>query len=301
MAPRIEKLIDDLAARQHGLVTRDQLIALGVEPDAVKYRVRTRRLWPGHRGVYRVGPPVAPLVREMAAVLACGPHAVLSHESAAALWRLLRQAGAPTLVHVTVRTGALRRRPGVRVHRGRPIQDGDTTTLSGIPITTPPRTVLDLAGVLADRRLERVVAWAEREGLVTYEKLRARIGRDPVGRGYGRLLRLLDLREGPQFGRSEGEDRFSELAERYGLPAPDRNALVCGFEVDFLWRAEGLVVEIDGYEFHSSRESFEADHRKGSALVAAGYTVMRITWRQLVDDPDGTMDSVRRALDRARR
>jgi very-short-patch-repair endonuclease len=251
MHPR-DRAIVALAMRQHGVVTTAQLAAAGVERRAVARRVAATWLVRVHRGVYRVGPVPAEFGLEMAAVLACGEGAVLSHQSAATVWGFGQR---DRMVHVTVPGQARRSRQGIRVHRSLSL---DAAVHNGLPLTTPARTLDDLARTLPAGELERAKEQAHILGLVI-----------PDGAGE------------PEFTRSEAERRLKTLCKAAGLPAPRMNARVAGYEVDAYWPAHKLIVEIDGYRFHSSRRAFERDRRKDASLQASGYRVVRITWRRL--------------------
>lgn len=245
-----------VAARQHGVVTTGQLAAAGLARRAVDHRVAHGLLVRRHRGVYQVGPIAAPLSREMAAVLACGAKAALSHHSAAAVWGF----GKPDLVvHVTVEGDTGRSRRGIRVHQTVSL---DAVVHHGLPLTTPARTLKDLARHLPSHQLDRAREQAHILGLV-----------------------IPDGAPDPEFTRSEAERRLKGLCRAAGLPAPRMNARVAGYEVDALWPAQRLIVEIDGWRYHGTRQAFERDRRKDVALTAAGYRVVRITWRRLRHEP----------------
>jgi very-short-patch-repair endonuclease len=275
--------IASLAARQYGVVSTRQLLAAGVGHDAIATRVRRHTLHRLHRGVYAVGHTVlVPLAREMAAVLACGPGAAISHRSAAVLWRLLPDANGPIDVTV-VRSG--RRRPGLRIHRSTSLGADDVTTLRGIPTTTPTRAILDLAEQAPERELERALDEALVQKLTSETALVAAVQNAPGRRGAPRITNLLARGGPPALTRSEAEERFLQLIRAAGLEAPDVNARIGNHVVDFLWRRHRLVVEIDGFQYHSSRKAFERDRRRDAELAAAGYRVIRITWMQLTQEP----------------
>ncbi|HEY8470819.1 MAG TPA: DUF559 domain-containing protein [Longimicrobiales bacterium] len=291
----IDDVIAALAPRQHGLVTRAQLLAAHIPPDTVRSRVRTRRLVPVLRGVYRVGSLVDPRSREVAAALACGPGAVVSHHSAAALWeRLPQRDGAP--VDVTVPRHNRGRRPGLRIYRVRSLPEDEVTVLEGIPITTPARTILDLASVAPSRRVEQFLARVVREALTTPGEVLGLVARHPRRPGGPLVRALLEREHGPAFTRSEAEERFLALVRKADLPEPELNVVVGDHEVDFLWRRERLVVEVDGFEFHSSRDRFENDRRRDADLFGLGLRVVRVTWRQITTEPEATLVRVTRAL-----
>jgi very-short-patch-repair endonuclease len=293
-SPGRDSMIGTLATRQYGVVSRGQLLAARIGPGAIATRLKRHQLHPLHRGVYAVGHrALVPLAREMAAILACGPGAVLSHYSAAWLWDLLELAS--ELIDVTV-ARSNRRRHGLRVHRSRSLAADDVRVLQGIPVTAPARTLLDLAETATARELERAFDEALTQRLTSRAALVAVFERARGHRGTGRLRDLLTRCEEPTLTRSEAEERFLALVREADLPAPKVNARVGAFMVDFLWRERKLVVEIDGYRFHSSRTAFERDRRRDAELNAAGFRVVRITWRQLMDEPVAVVARLAQAL-----
>jgi very-short-patch-repair endonuclease len=218
----------------------------------------------------------------MAAVLACGATAVLSHRSAAVLWGLLRAWYGPP--EVTVTDGRSRGRPDLRVYRTRRLDPRETRRREGVPVTSPARTLLDLAIVVSERDLARAVEEAQVLRLVTPRELANLAGR---GRpGSAALRAVLNRQHEPSLTRSEAEVAFLQLVRDAGLPDPETNVDVLGFEVDFLWRAQKLVVEVDGFSFHSTRNAFERDRRRDATLQAAGFRVIRFSYMQIVDEPD---------------
>ena len=210
-----------------------------------------------HRGVYQVGPTRARYGEEMAAVLAIGAGAALSHHSAAAIWGFGRR---DREVHVTVQRRGRRSRPGIRVHQTLSLE---AAVHDGLPVTTPARTLEDLARALSGDELDRAREQAHLLGLVI-----------PDG----------DDRQ-PEFTRSEAERRLKQLCRAARLPMPRTNARVNGYEVDAFWPAQRLIVEVDGYRYHRTRQAFERDRRKDAALQAAGFRVVRITWNRLTTEP----------------
>ncbi|HEX7117454.1 MAG TPA: DUF559 domain-containing protein [Longimicrobiales bacterium] len=294
----LEVVLGELAERQHGVVTRAQLLRAGVAARVVDHRVATGRLRPIHRGVYRAGPLVAPRALEMAAVLACGDGAVVSHRSASRLWELLPATGVREPVDVTVRYRE-RRRPGIRVHRVRALPPDEVTRFEGVPITTPARTLLDLAGVAGVRELERAAARAERRGLVDRAQARALLARYPRRQGTGALAALLDGGTPLALTRSEAEERFLGLVRKGQLRLPEANVVVDGYEVDFLWRTERLIVEVDGFAYHASPQAFERDRRRDAVLGARGFHVLRVTWKQMDREPEAVLVRLAQMLARA--
>lgn len=282
-----------IATRQHGIVTRTQLLAAGFSDDVIDGRIHTRRLVPIHRGIYLVGVVAPPYARELAACLACGPRAVLSHRSAGVFWRIVKRR-ARSVVEVTIPEG-YRRRPGLRVYRMRTLLPDEVTRMKGVPITTAARTLYDLAGCLPRRSLERAVAEAIALGRTTVAEVRAMAERQAGRRGAGRLRAVLGPGEPPRT-RSEAEERFLGLVRRDGLGLPAVNSRVGGHEIDFFWPAERLAVEVDGFAYHSSPRAFERDRRRDAEFAALGVRVVRVTWRQITEEPKAVLRRLRGAL-----
>ena len=268
--------IATLADAQHGVVARRQLALTG---QAIARRVRAGRFRPLYRGVYAVGHTALRLEgRWMAAILASGDDAVLSHASAAAAWEL-RPVGSGA-IHVTVPGDTGRtRRSGIRVHRSVTLQPRDTATVRGIPITAPVRTVVDLAATLEGRPLEQALDRAELLGLVDFGELR-RAAR-PARPGAPALRAVLLAYTGATLTRSELEEAFLGLCDDHGIERPEANARIEGFTVDFAWRDRCLIVEVDGYAHHRSPTAFEDDRERDVMLTLAGWRVLRFTWRQV--------------------
>jgi very-short-patch-repair endonuclease/predicted transcriptional regulator of viral defense system len=285
---RVAAAIGRLAARQQGMVTRVQLLGLGLSAREIDYRVRTGRLWRVHHGVYCVGrPPVTPHEWAMAAVLACGRGAALSHRPGGALWEIgVRW---PTTMEVTA--PSKRSRPGIRVHRS-PLDRRDITRHYGIPVTTLARTLLDLAEVLDTPSLTRAVNEARLRRKATLADLAELLHRSP-GRATKRLRPFVERVSGPT--RSEFEDAFLAFVHRHGLPTPEMNQIVAGYEVDAVWRKQRLVVELDGREFHEN--AFEADRERDATLLSAGLSVLRITWHRLNHQEQSEADRLQSILD----
>ena len=278
MSEPLDKRIAALAKRQRGYVTRRQLMRLGVGPDAIRYRVRIGRLIPVYAGVYAVGHlPTLPQDRAVGAVLACGPDAVLSHGSAATLWGIFGHWEMPFEVTVA----SLRRRRGIVVHRAK-LERRDRTRQLGIRVTSPARTVLDIAPRLGDGQLARAVNELRRQHLRVYE-LADVLSRFPRSPASARLRRFTENPTGPT--RSEFEDAFLLFAERFGLPRPLVNARIGRYTADVLFPDERVIVELDGWNFHSSRESFESDRERDAELLLRGYVTVRITWERLIRHP----------------
>jgi very-short-patch-repair endonuclease len=265
----------------------------------IKRRLLDGRLHELHRGVYLVGHTAAPLwANEAAALLACGANAALSRQSAAALWSLTPHLPAAP-VCVTVPPGRCPRRPRIEVHR-EAIEARDLRRRYGLVLTSPPRTILDLASCLDLEELERLVAEAQYRRLAGDSELREQVERNPGRRGVVALRSILDLPGGPRRTRSPAERLMLRLLRRDGLTGYETNAKVHGYEVDVLWRELGFAVEVDGYEAHSGRVAFERDRLKLAKLKARGVDVMAVTGRQLRDDPEGAIARLLAALERRR-
>jgi very-short-patch-repair endonuclease len=286
----VDARIAALAERQHGLVNRRQLVAMGLRHHEIDYRVRVGRLIVVHRGVYAVGHARLTLAgRWMGAVLANGDGAVLFRHSAGALWGV-RRTDRTAIDVATPRWGRSGR--GIERHCVR-LRADEVTVRNGIPTTTVTRTLIDLAAVLTPRQLARVVNQGEVLQLTDPVPLSAAVERYRGRRGIAALRALaLDA----SITRSELEDRFRGFLADSGLPRPQTNALVGPYEVDCLWREERVVVELDGRDVHDTRLAFEADRARDRALQAAGYRVVRITWRQLRDEPAAVAADLRALL-----
>jgi very-short-patch-repair endonuclease len=290
-----DRAIARLAARQHGVVARRQLRRIGLSEAAIDRRVASARLHVVHRGVYAVGHPVlGARGRWLAAVLACGPRAALSHASAAALWEL--RASSATWIDVTApRTG--RSRPGVRIHRPRALHPDECTVHDGIPVTTPARTLLDLAATVDPRALERVLDQAEMQRLTHYAALEALARAHAHHRGAAALMgALAHHTAGTTLTKSDLEELFLALCRHHDLPRPDVNTYVADLEVDFLFRAHRLIVETDSWRHHHTRAAFERDRRRDATHARAGYRTLRFTHRQLATEPHTVAATLRAAL-----
>ncbi len=282
------RVIVAVAASQHGAVTSMQLFARGVTRDELRHRVGQGWLRRRHRGVYLVGPLETPFSLAMAAVLAYGDGALLSHHSAAVVCGIRPPPAEP--LHVTVARD-VRSRDGIRVHRAT-LHPADVTRRHGIPVTSPERTLLDLAAT--ERDVDRALNEARILRLVSDPSLDEQFSRYPRHRGAAALKDAAHA--APGFTRSEAERRALRLIRRARLPEPETNVRLHGYEVDFLWRDQRLIAEIDGYAFHSMRSSFERDRRRDQRLMTAGYTVIRVTWRQLTEEPEAVVATLASAL-----
>jgi very-short-patch-repair endonuclease len=265
-------------------VKRAQLLGAGISRHTIDRKARTGDLHRVHRGIYLVGHRAqAPMAKEWAALLVCGDGALISHCSAAYMWSILPQG--PSEVDVTLVGRRCRPKGGVRVHVTARIDPRDLRHKDRIPLTAPARTVIDLAADRDDATLRRALGEARVLQLVSDRELRAALDRAGSRRGVGLMRALLDSEVEQGYARSEAERRMLELVRAAGLPQPLPNARLEGYSVDLLWPAQRFVVEVDGYRYHGHRAAFERDRRKDARLLAAGYRVMRFTWRQLVHEP----------------
>lgn len=191
-------------------------------------------------------------------------------------------------VDVTVPIGDRCRRPGICAHRSA-VGREEMTKVDRIPITVPARTLLDLASIVGQRALEQALARAEREGLLRLSDLSSLIGRYGRRPGASPLLALIGEGAEPVLARSEAEERFLALVRKAPLPAPQANVRVGGSEVDFYWRSERVVVEVDGFAYHSSAATFDRDRQRDAELASKGVHVVRVTWRQIVREPEAVL------------
>jgi Protein of unknown function (DUF559) len=288
-----DRAIADLAARQHGVVAHRQLLTRGLGEGAVRHRIANGRLHRVHAGVYAVGHRVLSASGlRLAAVLACGPGAVLSHRDAAAVWGIRSCSRMTTDVSTA---GGARSRAGIDVHRVKRLHPDDRTLVDGIPTTTVERTLLDLAEVTNRAELERAFDEAERRRLLDLSSFDALFARSTGRHGLGATRGVLKKTTSADT-RSALESAFVRFCDAWNIPAPQTNVLVEGFVVDALWPEQKLIVELDGYAFHgTTRNAFERDRVRDADLQRAGYRVLRLTWRRLHEDP-GPVAATLRAL-----
>jgi very-short-patch-repair endonuclease len=227
-------------------------------------------------------------------VLACGEGGLVSHRSAAALYGIAPPVHAG--VQVTVVRRSCRSRTGLQVHNVERLDDRDRRFPHGIPATSPARTVVDLASEATPDELERAIAEAYALKLVTENELQAAADRVPNHSGVAALRAQLRRDGGPQWTKSDGERRMLKLIRKAALPPPQTQIRIAGWPADFLWAEQRLIVEVDGYRFHSGRRAFERDRRRDQAHIAAGYRIIRVTWRQLTEEPLVIIATIARAL-----
>lgn len=271
-----DALAAKIGGRQHGVISASQLARCGIDRHGVHRRLRAGRLHRLHRGVYSLGHLALTWEgRWMAAVLACGDRAVLSHRSAAALWRLVSPAPGPIDISVSG-DGGRKKRMGIRLYRCPALLHAQTTRRLAIPVTTPARTISDLERSSSDELIRRAVRQA-----------------DVLGLDLGATVA-----DGT---RSELEHRFLRLCSRHRLPRPEVNVRVGRFTVDFLWRRERLIVETDGYRYHRGAAAFEEDRGRDLKLRALDFETLRFTYRQVTEQEREVAASVRDALARSSR
>jgi predicted transcriptional regulator of viral defense system len=296
--PPREWALAELARAQHGVVARRQLEAIGLGARGVSHRLQGGRLHAVHRGVYSVGHSLLTgKGRWMAAVLASGPGAALSHRSSAC-HRGLRDDNRAT-IDVTSPHRRGRRCPGITVHSGATLRAEDVTLVDGIPCTTIARTLLDLAGVVSARELERAIDRAEVLRVLDMRAIDDVLQRANGRRGGATLRAVLSAMQlGSTLTRNDLEERFLEICRDAGRPPDAVNAWIPypdggGAEADFLWRQRRLNIEVDGRDVHTTRHAFEHDRRRDQRLSLLGWRVVRFTWRQVRYTPADVAATVR--------
>jgi predicted transcriptional regulator of viral defense system len=277
-----------LAARQHAVIGLDQLRALGLTARAIQKRTDNGRLHRIYHGVYALVPRKLLTVNGlyMAAVLACGPGALLSHRSAAALHGLRKAGG--TKIDVTVPSRSGRRHKGIALHRSTTLAAADAAVVDSIPTTTVARTLFDLAEAIPSRQVERAFDEAEVLQVFDLRAIQDQLDRNRTRRG-ARVVRaiLAEHYVGSTLTQSELEEAMLVLSRAVGLPNPEINKwLDLGdgepmIKPDFLWRAERLIVEADGGTYHGTRQAFQRDRRRDQRALVAGWRVIRTTEQQI--------------------
>jgi hypothetical protein len=293
-ARRRELALGAIAGSQHGVIARHQLLSIGFKSGAIERRLESGRLHRVHRGVYAVGRrSLDPNGRWMAAVIAGGDGAVLSHRSAACLWGLRKES---RTVDVTSTHG--RRGPaGVAFHRCQ-LEPEEVTERRQIPVTTADRTLFDLAEVVDIRQLRSACEEADRLGLLRLAELER-----VIERGWGRhalkpIRQIVVAHRYPDTTKSPLEDLFLEFCSANGIERPTTNVLVCGYEVDAFWPGTRLTAELDSWEFHGHRGAFERDRARDATLMVAGYRIIRVTHRRIRKEPSKLADEIRHLLAR---
>jgi Protein of unknown function (DUF559)/Transcriptional regulator, AbiEi antitoxin len=293
----MDHMIAAIADRQGGVIARGQLARLALSDSAIDHRVRAGRLHVMHRGVYSVGHRVVGAGgRRWAAVLASGPGAVLSHASAAAAWDI--RVSATSTVDVTVGSGGRARRKGIRLHRKRTLPADEVTELDGLPITTPARTLLDLAARgLRGRRLEAALDRAELLRLLDFADVHRLLARHAGHPGTPSLQATLSRYvAGTVETRSALEELVLELCDAHAIPRPSVNVVLEGKVRDFYWPHARLVVEADSYAWHRSPSALDDDRERDATLTLRGYRVLRFTWEHATRRRSYVVAAIRQAL-----
>jgi very-short-patch-repair endonuclease len=301
MAPDrdLDSRILRIAGAQDGHITLSQLTKAGLTRGALRARVERGQLTRAGHGLYAV--PLAdqlPRATERAAILELGAGAFISHRTAAALWQLVPAQDDAGPVHVTVVAGQRRARPGICLHRVERLEAPDRKRLFGLPVTAPPRALLDYGADATMAQLESALNEARRLRLLTDRTLADALNRAPTRKGSALLRALLSSAPDRGFSRSDAELLLRRLLAQADLPPPEFNRIVEGLEVDAVWRQPRLIVEFDSWEFHRERSAFETDRARDRKLVAAGWRVIRITWRQLCDESVAVATAIALALSR---
>jgi very-short-patch-repair endonuclease len=284
----------EIAARQRNVITHAQLADLGVGRNAIEHRLTSGRWQRLHKGVYLIGPaPPVPSARALAAVLTCGEGSVLSHRTAAAVWSLL---AAADRVHVSVAGRNPGLRQGLCIHRVVALPADEITTKHGLPLTTPARTICDLAATELLRDVESALAEARIHRLATDRQIAAVINAAPTRPGAPTMRKLLEQENDSGYTRTRAERLLRDLLRAANVERPLYNEPVLGFVVDAVWPDKRVIVEVDGYSYHGHPAAFARDRRRDRQLAAAGYRVIRVTWTQLRDQPIETIADIIRAL-----
>jgi very-short-patch-repair endonuclease len=284
-----------LIRQQHGVIARWQLLELGFNAEAIKTRIRNGRLHPVWRGVYAVGRPgLSQEGRWMAAVLACGRGAALSHSSAGALWAVVKPR--PGAIHITAPTK--RTRPGIVVHR-RELGEADITRHLGIPVIAVVPTLIDLATELSRDSLEAAISEADKRDLIDPERLREGLEQFPGRPGVAVLRQTIDRRTF-RLTDSALERLFLPIARRAGLAVPQTRRYAGGFRVDFYWPELRLIVETDGLRYHRTPAQQARDRLRDQSHTAAGLIPLRFTHEQIRYEPAHVEATLRAVVARIR-
>lgn len=296
---RSHRALAELAERQYGVVAVRQLERLGFSSAGIGRMARAGRLRRMHRGVYGVGHRALPRRgRCLAAVLACGQGAVLSHGSAA--WLLGLAPSLPDPVHVTVPSHG-QRHDGIALHHSSTLTAREYGVLEVIPVTAWPRTMLDVAATGSTWELNDVVERAERKEILDITAIDALLRRRRGDRGAAQLRLATQIYREPVFSRARSERLFLAMVKAAGLPRPAINTWVEKFEIDAYWEAERFAVEVDGWEAHRTRQAFEDDHLRWEEMKLAGIEVVPISARRIERHPVEVGNRLRTLLERRRK
>lgn len=291
-APRA---IARIAAAQHGVVARRQLRELGLRDGAVNRLIAAGWLLPLHRGVFAVGHGRLTVRGDwLAAILACGPHALLSHGPGACLHGITRSRRTRP-IHVSVMRGHHGQRPGIRIHRPRRLHPDDRAEVAGIPVRSVARTLLDIAAGVDRQQLAKAFEEADRLGILRYAALTQLRERTHGHRGLGRFAHAIENHVWPDpRTRTELEHAFARFCREHGIPLPHFNVVIGPYTVDGLWPQHRLIVELDSLAGHGWLAAVEADRVRDADLQLRGYRVVRISWRRLHGEPQAVADLLRK-------
>jgi very-short-patch-repair endonuclease len=288
----VERAIARVAGRQDNVITGEQLRAAGLGRGAIAHRVKARTMQRLHVNVYLLGAaPPTPMARARAAALACGPHAVVSHRSAACLFGLLPEIAGDVDVTIPGRNQAPR--PGIRRHRVARLPRQDLTNVNGLRVTSIARTICDLAATESARDTELAFQEALYRDIATDQSLAKVLAREPRRKGAPVIRSLI---RDPRLTRSDRERRLLDLIDQAQLPKPVTNAPIHGYKADIYWPQYNLVVEFDGWGAHGHRLAFESNRKRDQILLAAGIRTLHVTDRQLEDEPIAVTARIAQAL-----
>jgi hypothetical protein len=293
----LEERTRRLIRSQHAAISFKQLLALGWTPAQIKSRVRRGEWSREHRGVYIAGDrALLPLARHSAALLSLGSRAVLSHRTAAELWGLIRPEQSAA-IHVTLAARSARPRQGVRAHLLARLDRKDLRTRDRLRVTSPARTIIDFAAEAPANELLHAISEAVAHNLTSENELTDALDRLPANHPGAKIIRAI-LADEPDLinTRSVAERCALPLIIAADLPRPLVNAWIEGELVDLSWPEHKLIVEIDGYQWHKSRQAFENDRRRDAKLTAAGFRVIRVTWEQLTQQSHMVIARIAQAL-----
>lgn len=292
MADVIDRLIAAIAFKQHGNITRRQLLDLGLSSSGIAHRIRIGMLYPVFRGVYAVGvPPRTPLQRAAAAVLAAGPHAALGYSSAMNAWGFWRRWEQPFEVVVTAGNPSPK---GIRVHRPRNLERRDLRTQLGIRVTSPERTLLDIATRRNERQYQRDVNNALHSTYLKPGAIVDLLVRHPRHPAAGRLAWFVTTEGGPT--RSEWERELPSFCTSQDLPQPVLAPRAAGHTPDAGWPELGIVLELDSWRYHNTHVDFETDHDRDLDYLADDLIPARVTWELMIHAPDRTGERLRKIV-----
>jgi very-short-patch-repair endonuclease len=284
-----DRQIATIAAGQRGLVTNEQLRRLQLSRRSITEAAARGRLHPVHTGAYSLVPAAAlpPLADEQAALLACGPRAVISHVSALSLWGPAGPRGRGTPVDVTV-VGSERgrNRPRIRSHRRGRLSRAEVRRRHGLAVTSPALTLLDALPYVSPRDTEQALDRALARRLTSPTAILETLARHPTQRGVRRLKRLMDPDRPSSMTESAAQERLLAMIRRAGLPPPETEQWLGPYRVDLMWREQRLVVEFDGWDPHGGRRAFDYDRRRDNWMTTRGWRVLRVTWTQLTEEPE---------------